>query len=140
MRRMYAVAGAALLVGALPAQAATTTVQAVDNAFQPRSATVSVGDTITWRNAGRAPHDVKASAFSSGNLDPGESFSWKATKAGTYSYVCSYHQSVGMTGTVVVSASSAHPDTGGDRMALGLLVLGCCAVAGASLRYGWRAR
>ena len=141
MRRMYALAGAALLVAALPASAATTTVEAVDNAFRPQSVTVTVGDTITWQNTGEAPHDVKASAFQSGNIAPGASWSWNASKAGTYSYVCSYHSSVGMTGTVVVQAASAasgHPDTGGDRTALGLLVLGVCAAAGLSLRYGWR--
>jgi plastocyanin len=143
MRRTIAMAGAVLAVSALPAFAATTTVDAVDNEFKPKTATVSVGDTVTWKNAGSAPHEVTSPAFQSGNLDAGESYSWTATKAGTYSYVCRYHESVGMTGTLTVRAAGAtagHPDTGGDRMALGLLVLGFCAIAGTTLRYGWRVR
>jgi plastocyanin len=119
--------------------ATTTTVDAVDNAFRPATATVSVGDTVTWRNTGKSPHEVSGAAFSSGNLDPGKSFSWTATKAGTFTYVCRYHQSIGMKGTVVVQATS-HPKTGGDDVALGLLVLGAAAVAGLTLRYGWSAR
>ena len=127
------------LVGALP-QAATT-VEAVDNAFKPKTVTVSAGDTVTWRNTGSSAHEVTSSAFKSGNLDPGKSYSWTA-KAGTYSYVCRYHESAGMTGTLVVraAAASGHPNTGGDRMALGLLLVGASAIAGMSLRYGWRTR
>jgi plastocyanin len=121
--------------------ATTTTVDAVDNAFRPPTATVAVGDTVTWRNAGTAPHEVSGAAFSSGNLDPGRSYSWTATKAGTYHYVCRYHQSIGMKGTLVVrAAATSHPKTGGDDVTLGLLVLGAAAVAGLTLRYGWSAR
>ena len=122
------------------APSATTTIQAVDNAFSPKTVTVSVGDRVTWRNAGQAPHEVRSSAFSSGNMNAGATWSWTATRAGTFSYVCSYHQSAGMTGTLVVRASATHPNTGGDRVALGLLLVGVSALAGASLRYGWRAR
>lgn len=148
MRRLLLLATGALLVGALPAHAATTTVEAADNEFRPKSATVSVGDTVTWKNTGQAPHEVTASAFKSGNIEPGKSWSWTASKAGTYSYVCQYHESAGMTGTLVVRAaaqgapagSTGHPKTGGSTLPLGLLVVGVSAVAGASLRYGWRTR
>lgn len=143
MRWTIAMAGAALAVSAWPAFAATATIDAADNEFRPKSATVAVGDTVTWKNTGQAPHEVTSPAFESGNLDAGESYSWKAA-AGTYSYVCQYHESVGMTGTLTVRAASGttagHPNTGGDRMALGLLVLGFCAIAGATLKYGWRVR
>ena len=141
--RPLALAFLALLAMAVPARAATTTVQAVDNKFQPVTATVSVGDTVTWHNGGSSPHDVTASAFKSGNLDPGKTYSWTATKAGTYAYVCRYHESAGMKGTVVVRAAgstSGLPKTGGDRTALGLLVLGIACAAGVSLRYGWSTR
>jgi plastocyanin len=141
MRRTCALAGVALVLAAVPAAASATTVEARDNVFAPRSATVSVGDTVTWKNAGDTAHEVTASAFASGNLAPGASWSWTATKAGTFSYVCRYHESLGMTGTVVVrAASTSHPKTGGDRVALGLLALGASAVAGMSLRYGWSLR
>jgi plastocyanin len=143
MRRTFAATGAALVLSALPATAAGTTVRATDNAFTPQSVTVSVGDTVTWRNDGDNAHEVTASAFKSGNLDPGKSYTWTASKAGTFSYVCRYHESLGMKGTVVVRAAGAttgHPNTGGDRMAFGLLLVGVSVIAGASLRYGWRVR
>jgi plastocyanin len=143
--RPLALASLALLAAALPARAATTTtVQAASgNVFTPKSVTVAVGDRVTWRNTDSAPHDVSATAFKSGNLDPGSTYSWTATAAGTYSYVCRYHESVGMKGTVVVrtaGSTSGLPKTGGDRTALGLLVLGIACAAGVSLRYGWSTR
>jgi plastocyanin len=136
----YALAALALFVAAVPAGAAGSAIQAVDNAFRPATTTVAVGDTVTWRNAGRSPHEVTASAFASGNLDPGRSYSWTATKAGTFAYVCRYHQSIGMKGTLVVSAATSHPKTGGDHVALGLLVLGAACATGLTLRYGWSTR
>ena len=139
MRRTFALAGVALGLAALPASATTTTVEAADNAFRPRTATVDAGDTVTWRNTGQLAHEVTAPAFASGNIAPGASWSWTA-KAGTYSYVCRYHEALDMKGTLVVRASGAHPGTGGDRVALGFLLLGVAAVAGTSLRLGWRLR
>ena len=139
MRRGLVTGAFAVLVAASPVGASTATVKAVDNAFQPATKTVAVGDTVTWTNAGSNAHEVTADAFTSGNLDPGKSYSWKATKAGTYSYVCRYHEALGMKGTLVVSASGL-PKTGGDKVALGLLLLGATAVVGASLRLGWRTR
>lgn len=149
MRRLAP--AAALLFAAVPASAASTTVSMVENAFKPRTTTVSVGDTVTWRNDGSSAHEVTASAFKSGNVDPGKSYSWKATQAGTFEYVCRYHESLDMKGTLVVKAASStggtpakptagHPNTGGDDVALGLLILGGTAALGLSLRYGWRTR
>ncbi|HEV2890718.1 MAG TPA: cupredoxin domain-containing protein [Frankiaceae bacterium] len=152
-RRTLAVVAAsafAAIPAATPARAASTAVSMVDNAFKPRTATVTVGDTVTWRNDGSSAHEVTADAFKSGNVDPGKTFSWTATKAGTYSYVCRYHESLDMKGTLVVRAAGSsaapaapptgHPNTGGDDVALGLLILGGAAALGLSLRYGWRTR
>ncbi|HEX8001116.1 MAG TPA: cupredoxin domain-containing protein [Mycobacteriales bacterium] len=146
-RRTLALLAASLLA-AVPASAAPTTVSMVENEFKPATATVSVGDTVTWRNDGSSAHEVTGGdTFKSGNVDPGKSYSWTATKAGTFSYVCHYHESLGMKGTLVVRAASGgaapatgHPDTGGDDVALGLLLLGATALAGLTLRYGWRTR
>jgi plastocyanin len=137
-RRPYVLALLAVSLAALPARAGTT-IEAVDNAFRPKTMTVSVGDTVTWHNSGAEPHTVTSAAFSSGNLDPGKTYSWRAATAGTYAYVCRYHQAAGMTGTLVVRASGL-PKTGGDHLALGLLVLGVAGLAGVSIRYGWRVR
>ena len=114
-------------------------VTARDNAFAPGTVTVSVGETVTWNNAGTNAHEVYSTAFGSGPITAGGSWSWRPTKAGTYTYVCRYHESLGMRGTLVVRASGL-PKTGGDHVAVGLLVLGAAAVAGLSLRYGWRLR
>jgi plastocyanin len=140
MRLTYALAlGVALL--AAPAHAAPVQIDAYDNAFTPRSVTVTVGDKVTWRNIGDSAHEVTSAAFRSGNLDKGDAYSWTPSKAGTYAYVCRYHETAGMKATLVVRASATgHPKTGGDPLPLGLLALGAAAVAGASLRYGWRVR
>jgi plastocyanin len=149
--RWTALAAAAVALGAaVPASAASSTVSMVDNAFKPATATVTVGDRVTFRNDGQSAHEVTSDAFKSGNVDAGKSWTYTATKAGTFSYVCRYHESLGMKGTLVVRAASAggsgaapvtgHPNTGGDDVAAGLLLLGVTAAAGLSLRYGWRTR
>lgn len=142
-RPTLALAACALLLSALPAAAATATISMVENEFKPATKTVAVGDTVTWTNDGSSAHEVTASAFKSGNVDPGKSYSWKATTAGTYSYVCRYHESLNMKGTLVVRAagtSTGLPDTGGDTLLLGLVIVGVAGVMGLSLRYGWRTR
>lgn len=71
--------------------------------FDPASVTIKVGDTIVWNNNDDRDHTVVAdnSAFKSDNLRPGGSFSFTFTKAGTYTYSCSYHPR--MKATIVVT-------------------------------------
>jgi|GEM_PF-461974 len=72
--------------------------------FAPTTATVRVGQTVTWTNGSRIPHDVVATAgasFESGVLMPGATFAFKPTAAGTIAYVCTLHQ--GMKGTLTVT-------------------------------------
>lgn len=66
---------------------------------------IGVNNTVTWTNDDTAPHTVTAldGAFDSGNLNPGQSFEFKFTTAGTYQYKCDYHSWMG--GTVVVLAN-----------------------------------
>lgn len=70
--------------------------------YEPRVLTVTVGDVVTWINAGAVPHSVTArdQSFDSGYLPSGEAFSWTPAAPGTYNYVCIFHP--WMTGTVVV--------------------------------------
>jgi LPXTG-motif cell wall-anchored protein len=144
MTRAPLLVAALALALAVPANAGSgTTVRAVDNRFQPATVTVAPGTLVTWANAGTSAHEVTGDGFASGNLDPGKAYSWMPPRAGTYAYVCRYHASAGMKGTVVVRAAAATsglPKTGGDRIALGLLLVGAAAVAGGALRYGWRTR
>jgi plastocyanin len=89
---------------AAPAAAAKAaggaTVRMVDNAFDAPSITVAVGDTVTWTNAGAAPHTATADEFDSGTVAPGETFTWTAEEPGTVTYLCTFHP--GMEGTITV--------------------------------------
>jgi plastocyanin len=72
-------------------------------AFDPDPVTVKAGGTITWTNEDSAAHNVvfdDKSVKSIKNLDQGQSGKVTFDKAGTYSYVCTYHS--GMKGSVTV--------------------------------------
>jgi plastocyanin len=87
-----------------PPTAGGTAVSVQDNTFNPGTIKVKVGDTVEWTNEGAIAHTVTATAvagFDSGSLAPGDSFSFTAEKAGTISYVCTFHP--GMRGTIEVS-------------------------------------
>jgi plastocyanin len=108
------VALAALAPAALPSPvaAATHAVEIGDGFFGPAALTVAVGDAVTWTNADDSPHTVTADgAFDSGNLDPGAAFSFTFTEAGTYTYVCRYHDEMVATITVVASGSGGSTAT-----------------------------
>lgn len=65
---------------------------------------IGVNNTVTWTNYDNVVHTVTstANAFDSGNVNPGETFSYTFTAAGTYAYYCIYHP--WMKGTIVVTA------------------------------------
>jgi hypothetical protein len=75
--------------------------------FSPASVSVAVGDTVTWRNNGDAPHNAVADdgSFSTPNLNKGQSASETFNQAGTFSYICTIHPQ--MKGTVRVASASA---------------------------------
>jgi plastocyanin len=88
-------------------KAASASVTMGDFFFSPASVTVSVGDTVTWRNTGQAPHNATGNggSFSTATIDNGESASHTFNSAGTFSYICTIHPQ--MKGTVrVLSANS----------------------------------
>ncbi len=77
------------LAGAAPRAAETKNVTVKDFAFDPKTISINVGDTITWTNEGPAPHTVSADevgGFDSGNLDKGATFSELFDEAGTFAY------------------------------------------------------
>lgn len=109
------------LVAAVPAAAQETVVveMAQDLAFQPETVTISVGDTVEWRNTSNLPHTVTfdpeeaadagnvvlpegVDPFGSGNLSAGESFSHTFETPGRYQYVCLPHEMARMIGEVIV--------------------------------------
>ncbi len=71
--------------------------------FSPNPIDIKVGDTVTWTNDHREAHTVtsKSSAFDSGDIQPGQSYSHTFDKAGSFQYYCVIHPS--MVGTVNVS-------------------------------------
>src|SRR5215212_6699812 len=104
------------LAGAAPRTAETKTVTIKDFAFDPKTISVNVGDTITWTNEGPSPHTVSAddASFDSGNLDKGATFSHTFDKAGTFAYYCKYHGSkggAGMAASIAVAEAAAAAPT-----------------------------
>lgn len=87
-------------------------VQMNGKAFQPARLEIKVGEKVTWKNYDLTDHTVTAKAkparpdgqgkprFDSGLMKPGDSFSYRFEKEGTYDYACTIHPS--MTGTIVV--------------------------------------
>jgi plastocyanin len=63
---------------------------------------VTVGTTIEWTNNDPMPHTVTATdkSFDSGLINPGRTFRYTFTKAGTFNFFCQPHPF--MKGTVVV--------------------------------------
>ena len=96
--------------GAPASTAATTTAATTASAatiqgfsFQPGVLKAKPGAKVTWTNRDAVTHTVTADngSFASGNLQPGRSFSFTFTRAGTFAYHCSIHPS--MHGSVIVT-------------------------------------
>lgn len=65
----------------------------VDFAYQPISLTIALGSTVTFANAGVAPHTVTARSglFDSGFIASGETYTRTFAAAGTYQIFCTIH-------------------------------------------------
>ncbi len=87
--------------------------------FEPETLTVTVGETVTWKNGSDLVHSVTADPakatikgsvklpagahpFDAGLLAPGATFEHRFTVPGTYRYFCIPHEGAKMVGTVVV--------------------------------------
>ena len=73
--------------------------------FVPFMVTVAAGTLVTWINHDIAPHTATRRSFDDESFDSGtmgatQIFSHRFRKAGTYDYLCVFHQ--GMRGTIVV--------------------------------------
>lgn len=81
--------------------------EAKDNEFVPKQLTAAAGDiTIEFKNTGVSPHTFTSTDFSvDQNVNAGSSatLTLKGAKPGTYKFVCKYHESLGMTGTITVT-------------------------------------
>jgi len=83
--------------------AAAVEVDIQDFAYNPASATIEAGQSITWTNQDSAPHTATArdrDVLQSGTLNQGESYTQAFDTPGTYEYFCEFHPN--MKGTVEV--------------------------------------
>ncbi len=94
---------------ATPAAGTSQTVMIITNSdgsfgFSPALLTIKPGTTVTWKNVSLAPHTVTSddgTTFDSGTVAVGQSFQFKFTAAGTFTYHCNIHPY--MKATIVVS-------------------------------------
>jgi plastocyanin len=87
--------------------------------FAPAAITITVGQTIEWRNTSNIAHTVTADPskarkpgdvelpkgarpFASGTMKPGATFKHTFTVPGRYKYICKFHELQGMIGEVNV--------------------------------------
>ncbi len=76
------------LAVAAPATAATTPVSIKQAGFIPAQVTVAAGDTVTWTNNDTESRQVVADGgqFTSPAIKPGDTYSFRFTRAGTVNY------------------------------------------------------
>jgi plastocyanin len=90
-------------------------------AFAPRRLTVAVGTTVRWVNPGGPPHTITSGksseaadspgALFDSQLPGGARFEFTFTKVGDQPYFCRFHEGMGMTGVITVTAQAG--DGGG---------------------------
>ena len=87
---------------AAPARPVTHTVTIEAMQFEPADLTVKAGDAIVWVNKDMFPHTATSTEklFDSRQIDPGQSWTYRAVKKGTVPYICSLHPT--MQGTLRV--------------------------------------
>ena len=98
------VATVALLIfsmrhGAALAKPTTHAVSIENMQFQPEVVTASSGDTIVWTNKDLFPHTVTSTSgdFDSREIKPGDSWTYRVSKAGDLAYICSIHPTMKAT-------------------------------------------
>ncbi|MGZ5920797.1 MAG: cupredoxin domain-containing protein [Rhizomicrobium sp.] len=110
------------LTAAMPAgaQAKTIEISMTESTFVPPTITITAGDEVTWKNPALLLHTVTfdpaeaadksniklptgVQPFGSADLSEDGTFTHLFSEKGTYTYVCKYHESMGMKGTVIVS-------------------------------------
>ncbi len=102
--KSYSSYGSSPTAPSSPAPVPPNTVVMSGMAFSPTTLTVSVGTTVTWKNTDGIAHTSTSSTgvWDTGNIPAGNSKTTTFNTAGTYPYVCTYHEAMGMKGTVIV--------------------------------------
>lgn len=98
------------------AQATIHNITQQGTTFSPSTLQVTVGDTVRWLWTGGSHTTtskvipITAQAWDSPLSSSVIKFDYKVTVAGTYNYVCTPHESMGMTGQFTASVASAIDD------------------------------
>ena len=87
--------------------------------FSPDPITISVGDTVRWTNNDGVPHTATSDSpqteeWDSLTLSATDTFSHTFNTPGSYSYFCTIHRALAMSGTVIVLGA---PDDGTSLVA-----------------------
>lgn len=87
-----------------PGPSLPNTIIMAGGVFSPVVDTVAVGTTVTWRNNDSYAHTSTSDTgvWDTGNIAGGATATTTFNTAGTYTYHCTYHVSMGMRGTIVV--------------------------------------
>lgn len=123
--RHLAVGAMLLVAAAIPAavaDAATATVS-IGERLEPARLTVAVGTAVTWTNDDDERHRVRSrdgvTEFDSGNLEPGETFTFVFEAPGDHPYVderepedAAYHGAITVTGGGQTGSGGASTDPG----------------------------
>jgi plastocyanin len=86
------------------------------NRFEPSTLVIPAGATVVWSNKSTLPHTATcdpaavppaslpegAAPWDSGDILPGRLWARRFDQPGSYVYVCRYHGSGGMIGTITV--------------------------------------
>lgn len=73
--------------------------------FNPPMINVPIGGTVVWTNTDKVPHSVTGLNFQSGDIAPGQSYSFLFDQEGTFDYACAQHPQ--MTGTIIVGTGAS---------------------------------
>ena len=122
-RLITVLAGLAVLLAAAGLQAprpadAAEAIVTIGATLDPAELRVAPGTQITWQNEDAERHRVRSSSgpeeFDSGNLDPGDRFSFTFNRVGSYEYLDARNEdAAGYHGRIVVTADVS-PAVGGD--------------------------
>ncbi|HVF76365.1 MAG TPA: plastocyanin/azurin family copper-binding protein [Acidimicrobiales bacterium] len=92
---------------AAAAVVATHDVNIAGRAYEPAQIPIAVGDTVRWTNNSLERHSVTFGSGTDHVLLPTRQASQSFPQAGTYRYVCTFHENEGMKGTVLVRGTTA---------------------------------
>lgn len=102
----------AILLLTNSAMATTHNIVVADYSFSPSTLTVALGDTIMWTWSS-GTHTTTSTTIPSGatswnaNINSSSTtFIYVPTMAGTYNYQCTFHVSMGMTGSFTVNTTA----------------------------------